>query len=61
MVKIFKPIFVVWKRGIYINSLAPGKFEWNFRYVIFKWISVIDCGISCEIVLKWMSLDVTDD
>ena len=20
------------------NSLAPGKFEWNFRYVIFKWI-----------------------
>ena len=25
-----------------INSLAPGKFEWNFRYVIFKQIFVID-------------------
>ena len=25
-----------------INSLAPGKFELNFRYVIFKQILVID-------------------
>ena len=24
-----------------LNSLAPGNFEWNFRYVIFKRISVI--------------------
>ena len=40
-----------------INSLATGKFEWNFRYVIFKWILVIDgWGISGEIVLIWMSL-----
>ena len=23
------------------NSLAPGKFEWNFRYVIFKRILVV--------------------
>ena len=45
-----------------INSLAPGKFKWNFRYVIFKLILVIDgWGISCEIVLIWMSLDYTDD
>ena len=44
------------------NSLAPGKFEWNFRYVIFKRISVIDiCSISCETALIWMSLDFTDD
>ena len=44
------------------NSLAPGKFEWNFRYVIFKQILVIDgWGISCEIVLIWMSLDFIDD
>ena len=41
-----------------INLLAPGKFEWNFRHVIFKWILVIDgWGISCEIALIWMSLD----
>ena len=44
------------------NSLAPGKFEWNFRHVIFKQILVIDgWGIFCEIALMWMSLDFTDD
>ena len=46
----------------FINSLAPGKLEWNFRYVIFEWILVIDgWGISCEIALIWMSLDFTDN
>ena len=45
-----------------LNSLAPGKFEWNLRYVIFKQILVIDgWGISCEIALIWMSLYFTDD
>ena len=45
-----------------VNSLAPGKFQWNFRYVIFKQIIVIDgLGISCEIALIWLSLDLTDD
>ena len=44
------------------NSLSPGKFEWIFRYVIFKRILVTDgWGISCEIALIWMSLDLTDD
>ena len=38
------------------NPLAPGKVEWNFRYVIFNGF-----GISCEIALIWMSLDFTDD
>ena len=46
----------------YINSLVPGKFEWNFRYLIFQIISVIDgWGISCELALRRMSLDLTDD
>ena len=45
-----------------VNSLATGKFERNFGYVIFKPILVIDgWGICCEIALIWMSLDVTDD
>ena len=45
-----------------INSLAPGKFEWNFRYVLLKWLLVIDgWGIACEIALIWMSLDFTND
>ena len=44
------------------HPLAPGKFEWNFRYVIFKWIWMVDgWGTSCEIALIWMSLDFTDD
>ena len=44
------------------NSLAPGKFEWNFSHVIFKQILVIDdWGISCEIALTWRPLDLTDD
>ena len=45
-----------------INSLAPGRFERNFRYLIFQIISVIDgWGISCKIALRWMPLDLTDD
>ena len=62
--------------GIYLSkTLAPGKFELNFRYgsgqetvaVLlpgsnFKRILVIDgWGIFCEIALIWMSLDFTDD
>ena len=44
------------------NSLATGKFEWHFRYLIFQIFSGIDSwGISCEIALRWMSLDLTDD
>ena len=44
------------------NSLAPGKFECNFRYVISKRILVIaGWGISCEIALIWMPLDFTND
>ena len=41
------------------NSLAPGKFEWHFRHLIFQVISVID-GWG-EFALRWMSLDLTDD
>ena len=46
----------------YLNSLAPGKFEWNFRYLIFQIISVIaGWVISCELALRWISLNLTDD
>ena len=45
-----------------INSLAPGKFEFNLRWVILKLILMIDCWvISCEIAVRWMSFDLTDD
>ena len=46
----------------FFNSLAPGKFEWNFRYVIFKWILMINgWDTSCDIALLWMSLDLIED
>ena len=42
-----------------INSLAPERFEWNFSRVIFK---LIDCWvISCEITVRLMSFDLTND
>ena len=45
-----------------VKSLNPGKFEWNFRFLIFQIISVIDgWGISCEHALIWMSFDLTGD
>ena len=45
-----------------INSLAPGRFHSNFRQVIFKLILVNGgWGISYEIALRWMPLDLTDD
>ena len=51
-----------WVAMTWLNSLAPGKSEWNFRYVIFKWnLVVAGWGISCEIALIGMSLDFTDD
>ena len=47
---------------VLFNSLAPRRFERNFRHVIFKQISVIDgWRICCEIALIWMSLDFIDD
>ena len=43
------------------NSLAPGRFQFDIRSVIFKLTSVNGgWGISCEIALKWMSLDLDD-
>ena len=45
-----------------INSLSPGRFEWKFRLVIFMLIVEIDgWGISCEIALRLMLLDLTDN
>ena len=46
--------WVIWS----FDSLAPGKFEWNFTHVIFKQILVID---GCEIAPIWISLDFIDD
>ena len=45
-----------------LNSLAPGRFQFNFRYLIFK-LHLVNggWGMSYEIGLRWMPLDLTDD
>ena len=44
------------------NSLAPGRLQFNLRLVIFKLTGVIGgWGISYEIALRWMPLDLIDD
>ena len=37
------------------------KFELNFRYFIFQIIAMIDGVNFCELALRWMSLDLTND
>ena len=49
-------------RGRGVNTLALGRFEWNFVKVIFKQILVIGgWGFSCEISLRCFSQDLTND
>ena len=45
-----------------LNSLAPGRFSWHFRWVIFILnLFTDDWYISCEIAIRWMQLDLADD
>ena len=49
-----------WHQGV--NSLAPGRFQFNIRNGIFKLTLVNGAwGISYEIAFRWMSQDLTDD
>ena len=60
MVSLLTHICVI--RPQWVNSLAPGRFQFNFRQVIFKLILVNGgWGISYEIALRWMPLDFADD
>ena len=46
----------------YFNSLAPRRYEWDFRWLIFELTLMISgWGVSCEIALWWMPLDLADD
>ena len=48
--------------GLITVWLAPGRLEWNLWQLIFKliWVTA-GWHISCEIALRWMSLDLTGD
>ena len=49
-------------RGQWVNTLAPGRCGCNLKLVIFKHTSRVDIlSISCEIALRWMPQDFTDD
>ena len=49
-------------RPQWVNSLAPGRFPRNFRWLICKPVFVIDgWGLSCDTALGWMSQDPIDD
>ena len=49
-----------WEYCEQFNSLASDKFEWNFRYVIFKWILVTDgWGSDMNVTgLHWWSVNI---
>ena len=45
----------------WLNWLTPGKFELNFKYVIFMVILIVDGGgIFHEIALRWLPLNFND-
>ena len=46
----------------WVNSLAPGKFQFHFKWVISK-LTLVNggWGLSYETALRWMPLDLTDD
>ena len=55
-------INILAKREVWVNSLAPGRFEQKLRKVISRLISMTNgWGISCKITLRWIPLDLTDD
>ena len=60
--KLFAYGFMPTMQAPVMPSLAPGRFERHFSYVIFKLMLVIvGWGFSCEIELRQMSLNFTDD
>ena len=60
----FDEAWSMWRnwRTCEVDSLAPGRFGWNFISVIFKLTLAIDgWGIFREIALRWVSPGLTDD
>ena len=45
---------------LFINSLAPGGFDYSLKLVNFKLISTIDICIFCEIDIRWMPQYLTN-
>ena len=59
MVILLPHICFTWSKWVY--SLAPGRFEWNFRYEIFKFMLATGGWSIGFKTTRWKSLDVADD
>ena len=45
-----------------VNSLAPGRWDCDLKLIIFKLISmIVILSLSCEIALRWMPHNLTDN
>ena len=56
------PTHICVTRPQWVNSLSPGTYGCNLKLVIFKLKSRTDIlSISCEIALRWMPQDLTDE
>ena len=56
------PMEIGMQSSLWVNSLAPGRCGCYLELVIFQLVSRINISnILCEIVLKWMAQDKTDD
>ena len=47
--------------SVCVNSLIPGKFEWNFRLILQQILVTDGWSIPCEIAHRWMLLGLSDD
>ena len=57
-------VVILWGPGDFshVNSFSPWQFERKFRQIIFKFILVIDSSsISCDVAIRWISLNLTDE
>ena len=59
---MFTDGYFIFLKCLHVNSLAPGRYGYYHRLVIFKLNSRIDTlSIAYEIVLRWLPQDPTDD
>ena len=54
------PMHLCVTRPQWVNSLAPGGFDYSLKLVNFKLISMINISIFCEIAIRWMPQNLTD-
>ena len=60
--KDVKHKYIQWCTATIVNSLVPGRFQFNFRKVILKLTLVNGSwGVTYEIALRWTPQDLTDD